>query len=148
MSEDYANGTKKYEIIVYGKPQGKGRPRFARRGKYVHTYTPKETLDYEEKFSKAWKEKGYPKLEGPVQVEVYASMYIPKNTSKKQRELMLKGEIKPTKKPDIDNISKVVLDAINGVAWTDDNQVVVCYTRKLYDEKPYVLVRVRELKED
>lgn len=35
------------EIVIKGEPVGKGRPKFARQGNYVKTYTPEKTVEYE-----------------------------------------------------------------------------------------------------
>ena len=66
-------------------------------------------------------------------------------TSQLYMEAMLKGELLPAKKPDIDNIAKVVLDALNSVAYRDDTQVVELQLRKQYSEKPRVEICMEEL---
>ena len=60
---------------------------------------------------------------------------------------MIKGEILPTKKPDIDNIMKVVLDALNGVAYFDDKQVCKVNFIKMYSEEPRLKILIRKIGE-
>lgn len=136
-------------FIVDGKPKGKGRPRFSRMGGFVRTYTPKETLDYEDKIKMAYQKK-YGKnaifVDKPIRVTIDAHFKIPQNTSKK-KTLELEG--KPyDKRPDVDNIGKVVLDALNGVAFHDDNQVTSIQINKWYartNSTECVVVEIEEV---
>lgn len=105
------------------EPIGKARPRFTRSG---HAYTPQKTKDAEELIAAAYRAAGgrcIPKGV-PVELEVLARFPIPKSFSQKKRGAVLDSEILPTKKPDADNILKLVADALNGVAYEDDAQVV------------------------
>ena len=83
-------------------------------------------------------------IESRVEIEITAHFKIPKNTSKANAEKMLNGEISPTKKPDIDNIAKVVLDALNKFVIRDDNQVSKLIVTKKYDEEDKIFVEIRE----
>lgn len=69
---------------------------------------------------------------------------IPKSTSKKKHKLMLFKALRPTKKPDIDNIAKAVLDSINRIAYKDDSQIVDLQVRKFYSENPRVVVTIQK----
>ena len=80
-----------------------------------------------------------------LEVSAIAYYQIPKNTKKSHKLLMIKGEMLPTKKPDIDNIMKVVLDALNGVAYHDDSQIVKIYAVKYFSEYPEVKVTISEI---
>ena len=80
-------------------------------------------------------------------VTIRAFFEIPKSWSKKKQALASDGEIKPTKKCDIDNIVKSVLDALNGVAYKDDKQVVCIYSTKKYSCMPRIEIDVKEIKE-
>jgi Holliday junction resolvase RusA-like endonuclease len=78
-------------------------------------------------------------------LEVYITAFfpIPKSTSKKNRALMLEDKLLPTKKPDSDNIAKVICDALNGVAYGDDTQIVKLVVNKRYTaEEPKVIVYI------
>ena len=103
---------------VWGKVMGKGRPRFTRGG---HAYTPKVTRDYEMAIREAFENApGRPlkPFSGPIAVCIMTCRQLPKSTPKSV------SSEPDTHKPDIDNVAKIVLDALNGVAWEDDAQVV------------------------
>ncbi len=133
-------------FVVYGEPQGKGRPRVMRSG---HAFTPGKTLSYEQEVKQAYvMEHGDKPLidkETPVCVTILAEMTIPASAPKKRAAKMLTGSIRPTKKPDWDNIGKIVTDALNGLAWHDDAQVVDARVVKRYSERPHVTVIVDEI---
>lgn len=129
-------------IVVPGEPQGKARPRFVRIGKGVKTYTPSTTIEYEDLIRKCWHKdtKGSHIYEDPVVMMVTAYFAIPKRASKVQAQQMREGIILPTKKPDVDNILKVVADALNGFAYEDDKQVVQMGCKKLYGDVPHLII--------
>jgi len=131
---------------VPGIPRGKGRPRFARRGSFVKTYTDSKTADYETKIKEvATRAMGSSEpLETPVSVYLYVRMPIPASTSKKAKKAMISGEIRPTKKPDIDNIAKAFLDSFNKIIYLDDTQVISLHCTKVYSVEPGVNVMIRE----
>lgn len=132
-------------FTIYGKPEGKARPRVTIHG----TYTPKKTKQYEQAVQADFKAqcRGMYFDNKPLQVEITANFPIPKRTPKNQRIDMLAGHIRPTKKPDCDNISKIILDALNGIAYHDDSQVVAIWVEKWYvpggDE--CVIVTIKEV---
>ncbi len=131
---------------VYGEPVGKGRPRFARRGKFVSTYTPQKTKSYEDEIrmmAKAAMGASEP-LETPVTVAIYIRVGIPTSFSKQKRKDALSGIIRPTKKPDLDNVAKCFLDSMNEIVYLDDKQVVNLHVTKVYAETPAVEVMVKE----
>lgn len=134
----------KYEFEVPGKITGKGRPR-------VNTitctaYTPTRTKEYEDLIKQYFimKYRGIKPLEGRISVTIKAYFGIPKNASKKQREEMLNNNISPVKKPDIDNIAKIILDALNKLAFNDDNQIIKLSIEKVYSEEEKVSVLIEE----
>jgi len=132
---------------VYGEPVGKGRPRFARRGNFVSTYSPQKTKTYEDEIrmmARAAMGSSEP-LETPVTVAIYIRVGIPASYSKQKRKDALAGILKPTKKPDIDNIAKCHLDAIQGgIIIFDDKQVTNLHVTKVYAETPAVEVMIKE----
>jgi Holliday junction resolvase RusA-like endonuclease len=131
---------------VYGEPIGKGRPRFAKRGNFVSTYTPQKTKTYEDEIrlmAKAAMGASEP-LETPVTVAIYIRVGIPTSFSKQKRKDALANIERPTKKPDADNILKCFLDAMNGIVYIDDKQVVNIHLTKVYSEIPAVEVMVKE----
>lgn len=132
------------QIFIPGKPQGKGRPRFY----HGHVVTPENTRTYEQIIAMLWKCERYGVSDKPIAVEITAFYLVPKSWSKKKQAAVYAGEIKPTVKPDIDNIVKIVLDGLNGVAFTDDKQVIEIQAQKCYvfdDEQEGVFVDVKEL---
>jgi Holliday junction resolvase RusA-like endonuclease len=126
---------------VEGDPVGKQRPRFSRG----RTYTPKKTVDYETIIaSKASQAMGSSEpLQTPVAIFIWISHAIPASYSKKRKEACLNGLDWP-KKPDLDNVAKVYLDAMNGIVYKDDVQVVKLRVSKRYDTDSGVDVLVRE----
>ena len=118
-------------FFIPGKPRGKGRPRFTRSG---HTYTDDATREYEARIRWAYKSTPgagfYPKGV-PVYVHICICVPVPVSWPAKRRQDALNGVDIPQSKPDIDNVIKAVLDALNTVAWDDDTQVAaVAATRK------------------
>ncbi len=79
-----------------------------------------------------------------VDMRVIAYLPIPKSTSKVKRAKMLTGEIRPTVKPDFDNIGKLIADALNKVAYDDDKCIVDAQVRKFYSDHPRTVVILRE----
>ena len=131
---------------VYGEPVGKGRPRFARRGTFVSTYTPEKTKTYEDEIrmmATAAMGASEP-LDTPVTVAIYIRVGIPASYSKQKRKDALSGIIKPMKKPDLDNVAKCFLDSMNEIVYLDDKQVVNLHVTKVYADTPAVEVMVKE----
>lgn len=127
------------DFTIEGIPQGKGRPRFGNG----HAYTPQATLDYEEKIKISYlRDGGVNYRDAPIFMGVTMYLPIPKSASKKIREAMISGDVRPTKKPDFDNTIKVVADSLNGIAYNDDCQIVQWSGAKLYCENPRVEVRI------
>lgn len=133
-----------YEFEVPGKITGKGRPRV--NTQTAIAYTPAKTKEYEELVKQYFilKYRRINPLEGRIKISIKAYMGISKNASKKQKEEMLKNMISPTKKPDIDNIAKIVLDALNKLAFKDDNQITKLEIEKVYAEEEKVCVKIEE----
>lgn len=127
-------------IELPGEPKGKGRPRFTRAG---IAYTPSKTRSYEA--SLAWTAaaamKGAKPLEGPLTLTVEAHMPIPASWSGKRQRMAAAGDIRPTTRPDYDNILKA-LDALNRIVWRDDAQVVDMRCVKRYAERPLLRITI------
>jgi len=132
--------------MVLGTPVPKGRPRFARRGKFVSTYSPKTTVDYESKVSESAKLAmgASEPLETPVGAYIYITLPVPASYSKKRTEACLSGEERPTKKSDIDNYCKAIFDGMNGIVFVDDSLVVSLHATKVYGTIGMVEVMVKE----
>jgi len=130
------------KIVIPGKPRGKGRPRFGNG----RTYTDKATREYETLVATIAEQEmaniRATVTEKPVSVYIIAHFAIPKSTPKKRIAEVLSNP--PKTKPDVDNIAKIVLDALNGIVFADDRQVVSCTVEKVYSESPCVEVIVKE----
>lgn len=133
-----------YEFEMIGDPVGKARPRMnTRTGR---AYTPTNTKLYEYSL-RQWFIREYPyfkPIESRVKVTIIAYFSVPKSTSKKKEAEMLNQNISPTKKPDIDNIIKIVLDAMNKFAFRDDTQVTELEIKKKYDKTPRIYIKIEE----
>lgn len=131
-----------YEFEIPGKIVGKGRPRVNSYTGIV--YTPTKTKDYENLVEQYFLLK-YPKfqpLEGRIEINITAYFSIPKSVKNADVENMLNNTISPTKKPDIDNVVKIILDAMNKFAFEDDNQITKLSIEKKYglEEKIYLKI--------
>ena len=124
------------EIVIDGEPVGKGRPNeyenliqtvyrlTAKNEQYQTVYFPADT---------------------PVSVHIRAFYGIPKHTGKAKSEEMLSDRIVPLKKPELDNICKIVCDALNGIAYADDKQIAELSCRKFYSRNPRIEITIKEL---
>ena len=132
------------KFIILGEPKGKGRPRFTRNG---HTYTPKETANYEtlvrleyERQCEGMFEQGM-----PLELNIKAYFAIPSSAAEWRKSAMRTGRLRPTKRPDMDNIVKIVADSLNGAAYHDDAQIVSTTIEKWYGTIPRVEVSISEI---
>lgn len=134
------------EFIIPGEPMGKQRPKFSTFGGYGKAYTPKETVSYQNLVKMCWSEKVgefmFPDSEMGIGAEITAFYAIPKSTSKKKAQKMKDHLIMATKKPDADNIAKIILDALNGIAFSDDRNVTELKVKKEYTEDGRAFVKV------
>ena len=135
----------KAEFTVPGEVCAKGRPRFVNRGRFVQTYTPDKTVNYENLVRLSFMQAGCEKLSGAIKAEIKVFMQIPKSESMKKKAAMMAGHIRPTKKPDADNCAKSVLDALNKIAFDDDSQIVELHVNKYYSENPRVTITLEEI---
>lgn len=135
--------------IYFTVPQvsGKGRPRFARQGTFVKTYTDAKTLTYEKLIQTYAKQAmgSTSPLIGAVAAYLHIGIPIPPSYSKTRQKACIEGLERPTKKPDIDNIVKAVLDGMNGIVYLDDKQVVDLHLTKVYSLKEGIDIMVKEI---
>ena len=139
-------------LVVAGQPMGKQRARTrtvnTKAGKsFVMSYTPKKTLNYETYIKELFviKYPGFIIMEDAISVDVMAYLIIPMSKSKKQKEAMLNGDIFPTTRPDGDNILKVCLDALQGICFKNDSQIIRGSFKKIYSNTPRVEIMVGEI---
>ena len=134
----------KAKFTIPGEPKGKARPRVTGSG---HAYTPKETVEYENLVRLEFQRQcGSMRFPDNAQLDMRITAYytVPKSTSTKKHIAMLEHKIRPTKKPDMDNVCKAIADSLNGIAYRDDTQIVDCQIRKFYGEWPRVIVTIQE----
>lgn len=130
-------------ITIYTEPVAKGRPRFTKNG---HAYTPQKTADYEDLIRQCWL-LAHGKNISTKYIRMDLDFYvpIPKSMSKADKEKALQCELRPDKKPDIDNLIKAIQDALNEVAYWDDKQIVSLRADKWYTTQPRVDIKIEEL---
>lgn len=133
-----------HSFVVPGPPRGQGRPRFARIGKFVRTYDPKESVDWKSKVALFATQANVQPIEGPVALTVHAIHPRPQRLMRRRDP---DGEVLAPCKPDWDNIGKAVADALTGIAYRDDSQIVSAAVHKLYhakDGQPHTRVTVQQ----
>lgn len=131
-------------FTVPGKPVGKGRPRKCDDGKMR---TPLKTREYEETV-RAYYEytaRGAYFRGRALNITVRAYYPIPKSLTQSEIERIIKGELRPCVTPDGDNVLKVIADALNGLAYDDDKNIVGWHLVKLYSEKPRVDIEIGDV---
>lgn len=133
------------KFTVPGEPKGKGRPRFSTQGKFIRTYTDETTVNYENWVKICFQEAGQGKLEGELKAEIDCYFSIPNSFNKNKKFNAVNGLLRPTKKPDVDNIAKIVLDSLNGLAYEDDKNIVSCSINKWYGGDPRVEIYIYEV---
>jgi Holliday junction resolvase RusA-like endonuclease len=127
-----------FEIL--GKPIAKGRPRFAKRGNFVSTYTPEATANYENLVKLMYMQAGGTMFEGEVAMKIEAFFELPKSAPKRVRKII---NIYPhIIKPDADNVAKSVADALCGYAYKDDSQITSLLVLKNYGDVAKVVVTI------
>lgn len=120
-------------IVVEGKIKGKARPRF--NTKTGRTFTPGDTVSYENWVRLNYKDQCGKYLEGSIRARIIVYYKVPKSYPKKRIQAIREGLEQPQKKPDADNIAKIILDSLNKIAFDDDSQVVELIVIKRYTEE-------------
>lgn len=131
-------------FTIPGEPVAKARPRVGKFG----AYTPKKTINYESlvvtEYERQCDDYRFP--DGvPLRLTVRMYKSIAKSASKKERAAKLTGEIRPTNKPDWDNVGKIVSDALNQVAYADDSAICDAHVLKYYSDVPRVEVDISDI---
>ena len=131
-----------YELRIDGPAEGKGRPRFFKG----RVFSPRDRYGFTDKIQSTARAEHIEKIEGPVALAVYIHRAIPKSASKKRR-----AQIDMTwcsAKPDIDNVFKSVMDALNGSAWHDDTQVARISGGRWWSQDSYTVICIQSLQEE
>lgn len=118
------------------------------RGKFSSAYTPKETVQYENLVKLCFQQAAHGEMfsdDAMLDVRIFAFYEIPKSTSKRKREAMMARKIRPVKRPDFDNIGKIICDSLNLVAYHDDSAIVDAQVRKFYSVQPRVEVIIKSI---
>lgn len=136
-------------FVVPGEAQAQGRPRaFIRKGPKprIGVIDPKKSREYKAYFKWCAAQAAPPSLlEGPIEVEVIEYRKIPKSMPKYKKRMAEEGKLFPTKRPDVDNIIKILMDACNKLIWKDDSQVYKLTVTKLYGDPPRVEIKIKEV---
>ena len=136
-----------YTAVVLGDPVAQGRPRFSRQGGFVKAYDPSKSRDYKSyvRLIAAQNAPDSP-VEGAIELSLRIYRAIPKGMPKYKREAAKAGTLRPVTKPDVTNVLKGVEDALQGVWYKDDSQIVgFGVLGKWYDERPRIEIMMREL---
>lgn len=131
------------KIIIRGNPIAQARPRFFIRQKTIGNQKLIGAQDHPK--SKAWKEtvrwqaieQNVCLMEGPITLKLDFMMLRPKSLSNQVKYHV--------KRPDIDNLTKSILDALNGICWRDDSQIVMLRATKNYAPDPGVFIIIERL---
>ena len=132
-----------YTAVILGEPVAQGRPRFSRQGGFVKAYDPAKSRDYKS-YVRLIAAQNAPvtPVEGAIEFSLRIYRAIPKGMPKYKREAALR----PVTKPDVSNVLKGVEDALKGVWYKDDSQIVgYGVLGKWYDERPRIEIMMREL---
>lgn len=135
------------KFTIPGEPCGKARPRVVHNGSFSRAYTPEKTVNYETLVKLEYQRQcgdAYISA-GGIHMSIIARCAIPNSASKRKAQAMLDGAIRPTKKPDCDNIIKIICDALNGIAYKDDAQIISVSIEKRYSVMPGVEVALQEV---
>lgn len=122
-------------IDLHGEPVPQKRPRFSKKGQFVHIYDAQAKLKEGYKWQIRSQYNNEP-IGGPVLIVITFFMPIPKSTSGIKKRQMLNGRIHHIKKPDIDNLQKFIFDCLNELVLRDDAQIVEVKAKKIYSTKP------------
>ena len=136
-----------YTAVVLGDPVAQGRPRFSRQGGFVKAYDPAKSRDYKS-YVRLIASQNAPvtPVEGAIEFSLRIYRAIPKGMPKYKREAAKEGRLRPVTKPDVSNVLKGVEDALKGVWYKDDSQIVgYGVLGKWYDERPRIEIMMREL---
>lgn len=143
-----ATGGATLSITIPGVPVPKGRPKISTFGGHARAYTPSKTRRYEDliRLEAGRVMEGRDQLQGPTRVGIRAYMPMPQALARHKTKgpAAEAGSIRPLTKPDVDNMAKVI-DALNGIVWPDDNQVVELTVEKFYSSRPRLELQAGEI---
>lgn len=133
-------------ITIPGEPCAQGRPRFSTAGGFPKAYDPEKSRNYKAfvklMAQEAMKNHSWEYTEKPLSIVIVAYMGIPSSKPKKFQQAAECGAERPTKKPDIDNVFKILTDALSGITYKDDKQIVTASLSKWYSANPRVEILI------
>lgn len=133
-----------YRFTLSGNPIPQKRTRFTCKGGTPHAYDPnKKELEMIR-----WQVRPFaPKepIAGPVSLSMIFYMPIPKSVSKAARDQMRRRIMLPVTKPDVDNMAYLLTNALKGIVYVDDSQVVEQHIYKVYDDLPRTEIVVKAI---
>ena len=126
------------QFCIYGEPRGKERPKFSTVCGHVTARTPENTVLYENLVKTEYRIQSGVRFadDAMLSVRIFAFLSV---------LAMIDRLIRPTRKPDFDNIGKIICDALNGIAYRDDAQIVDALVRKFYSDIPRVIVEISDI---
>lgn len=130
------------KFTIPGPPRGKARHRTMKSG---ISFNPKENVQYENLVKISYQQQVNRKMGEVIEADIWAYFPIPQSANKKKKEQMKIGQIRPTVKPDWDNIGKIICDALNNIAYSDDKIITDAAVHKRYSENPQVEVTFTEV---
>lgn len=134
------------KINIPGDPVAQARPRAVKMGKGIRMYDPKPSADYKKYVATIAKQHAPKKiLEGALGVKLKVYRQIPKSTTKKRRQAMNEGIERPVVKPDLTNYAKGIEDALNGIIYHDDSQIIDLQIEKHYSDEPCAVIEITEV---
>lgn len=137
------------KMILNIEPKPQSRPRFARRGNFTTTYEDKEMKNWKNKcrilISKQYANQ--PVLEGALRTSLKFFIKPPRYISKikRNKQALTNETILVSKKADLDNYIKSLLDSANGILYKDDGQIAEIYAIKVYSESPRIELEIEEI---
>lgn len=138
------------KLVFNIEPQSQLRPRAAynSRSRHIVVYDPRQTHEYKQRLRQlAQKQYTQPALSSALKVDVSFYRPVQKSISAIERARRINGEHRPVVKSDIDNYIKALFDALNGVVWQDDKQIVDLSAHKFYSDKPRIEIEVEPVNE-
>lgn len=135
---------KEIKFAIVGPVQAQQRPRFSRQNGHVHTYDDKKSRTYKAHVQKCAARYAPEQLiDSAIELHIDVFHKLQQSGSKQLKADKLAHRVRPTVKPDLDNLAKGIKDALTGMIWRDDAQVVSLTVRKFYAVDPRAEITIR-----